>query len=98
VLADFVVDWTSSPRNPGCPGDSKREAKALVFTEPHCTLFFNGSSHKQSASAGVLLLTPDGEQFKYMVHLDFKATNNMAEYEALVFRLSTASSSSLEFR
>jgi ribonuclease HI len=25
-----------------------------------------------------------------MVHLDFKATNNMAEYEALIFRLSTA--------
>jgi ribonuclease HI len=24
-----------------------------------------------------------------MVHLDFKATNNMAEYEALLFRLST---------
>jgi ribonuclease HI len=38
---------------------------------------------------GVLLLTPDGEQFKYMVHLDFKATNNMAEYEVLVFGLST---------
>jgi hypothetical protein len=25
-----------------------------------------------------------------MVHLDFKATNYMAEYEALIFRLSTA--------
>jgi hypothetical protein len=25
-----------------------------------------------------------------MVHLDFKATNNMAEYEALTFRLSTS--------
>jgi hypothetical protein len=25
-----------------------------------------------------------------MVHLDFKATNNMAEYEALMFWLSTA--------
>jgi ribonuclease HI len=30
-----------------------------------------------------------GEQFKYMVHLDFKATNNMAEYEAFIFGLST---------
>ena len=27
---------------------------------------------------------------KYMVHLEFKATNNMAEYEALIFGLSTA--------
>jgi ribonuclease HI len=41
---------------------------------------------------GVLLLSPQGDQFKYMVHLDFKATNNMAEYEALLFGLSTAMS------
>jgi ribonuclease HI len=40
--------------------------------------------------AGVLFLTLDGEQFKYMVHLDFKATNNMVEYEALIFGLGTA--------
>jgi ribonuclease HI len=33
---------------------------------------------------------PRGEQFKYEVHIDIKATNNMAEYEALVFGLSTA--------
>jgi ribonuclease HI len=38
---------------------------------------------------GALLLTPNGEQFKYMVHLEFKATNNMAEYETLIFGLST---------
>jgi hypothetical protein len=34
---------------------------------------------KAGAGAGVLLLTPVGQQFKNMVHLDFKATNNMAE-------------------
>jgi ribonuclease HI len=70
-------------------GDSEPEVKALIFTKPYWTLFFDGSSHKQGAGAGVLLLTPDGEQFKYMVHLNFKATNNMAEYEALIFGLST---------
>jgi ribonuclease HI len=53
-------------------------------------LFFDGSSRKQGAGAGVLLLTLEGEQFNYMVHLDFKATNNMAEYAALMFGLSTA--------
>jgi hypothetical protein len=26
---------------------------------------------------GVILLTPHGEHIKYMVHLEFKATNNM---------------------
>jgi ribonuclease HI len=39
----------------------------------------------------VLLLAPQGDQFKYMVHLDFKATNNMAEYEALLYGLSALS-------
>jgi ribonuclease HI len=48
-------------------------------------LFFDGSSCRQGAGVGVLLLTSDEEQFKYMVHLDFQATNNMAEYEALIF-------------
>jgi hypothetical protein len=74
----------------GGPDDSELKAKALVFTEPHWTLFFDRSSCRQYVGAGVLLLTLEGEQFKYMVHLDFKATNNMAEYEALVFGLSNA--------
>jgi ribonuclease HI len=64
-------------------------SRAPVFTGPHWTLFFDGSSYKEGTGAGVLLLTPDGEQFKYVVHLDFKATNNMAEYEALIVGLST---------
>jgi ribonuclease HI len=38
----------------------------------------------------VVLIDPSGDQVKYMVHLEFKATNNMAEYEALIFGLSTA--------
>jgi ribonuclease HI len=38
----------------------------------------------------VVLLAPHGDQIKYMVHLDIKTTNNMAEYEALLFRLSIA--------
>jgi hypothetical protein len=89
VLADFIVDWTPSASPPGGQDNSEPEPKALVFTEPHWTPFFDGSSHKQGAGVGVLLLSPQGDQFKYMVHLDFKATNNMAEYEALLFGLST---------
>jgi hypothetical protein len=90
VLANFVADWTPPPCHPGGPDDNEPEVKALVFTEPHWTLFYDGSSHKQGARAGVLFLTPSGEQFKNMVHLNFKATNNMAKYEALIFGLSTA--------
>jgi ribonuclease HI len=38
----------------------------------------------------VVLVEASGDQVKYMVHLEFKATNNMAEYEALIFGLSAA--------
>jgi hypothetical protein len=89
VLADFIVDWTPSASPLGGSDDSEPEPRAPVFTGPHWTLFFDGSSHKQGDGAGVVLLALHEDQIKYMVHLDFKATNNMAEYESLLFGLST---------
>jgi ribonuclease HI len=53
-------------------------------------LFFDGSARHQVGGAGVVLIDPSGDQVKYMVHLEFKATNNMAEYKALIFGLSAA--------
>jgi ribonuclease HI len=38
----------------------------------------------------VVLIDPSCEQVKYTVLLDFKATYNMAEYEALIFGLMVA--------
>jgi ribonuclease HI len=40
----------------------------------------------------VVLIDPSGDQVKYMVHLQFKATTIMAEYEALIFGLTAAQS------
>jgi ribonuclease HI len=94
VLADIIMEWTPPPSAPGGPdpdSDPKpAEPKALVFTEPHWTLFFDGSARQQPGGAGVVLIDPSGDQVKYMVHLEFKATNNMAEYEALIFDLLAA--------
>jgi ribonuclease HI len=88
------VKWTPPLSAPGgLDPDSDptpTEPRASVFTEPHWTLFFDGSTRQQGGGAGVVLVDPSGDQVKYMVHLEFKATNNMAEYEALIFGLSTA--------
>jgi hypothetical protein len=89
VLANFIVEWTPSASPPGGPDNSEPEPRAPVFTGPHWTLFFDGSSRKLGAGVGVVLLALHGDQIKYMVHLDFMATNNMTEYEALLFGLST---------
>jgi hypothetical protein len=89
ILADFIAEWTPAPSVPGGPGDGSdpphQEVRAPVFTRPHWTLFFDGPARSRRAGAGVVLIDPCGEQLKYMVHLDFEATNNMAEYETLIF-------------
>jgi hypothetical protein len=61
VLIDFVVDWMPPPSIPGEPDGSTLEPPAPAFTGPHWALYFDGSSCKQGASAGALLLTPVGE-------------------------------------
>jgi hypothetical protein len=95
VLADFIVEWTPPPSAPGSPDPDSdptpAEPRGTVFTEPHWMLiFFDGSTRHQVGRAGVVLIDPSRDQVKYMVHLEFKATNNMAEYEALIFGLSAA--------
>ncbi|XP_025813041.1 uncharacterized protein LOC112890351 [Panicum hallii] len=94
VLADFVAEWTSTPCFPGDPDHGSDppppEVRAPVFTGPHWTIFFDGSARNKKVGAGMVLINPNGEQVKYMVLLDFEATNNMAEYEALIFGLTVA--------
>jgi hypothetical protein len=94
VLANFIVEWTpptSAPRGPDLDlNPTPAEPRGPVFTKPHWTLFFDRSARQQGGGAEVVLIDPSGDQVKYMVHLEFKATNNMVEYEALIFGLSTA--------
>ena len=44
----------------------------------------DGSSNEQGAGAGVMLISPEGRRILYALRLDFPATNNEAEYEALL--------------
>ena len=92
-MVDFVAEWTPSScpaRAPGGPVQLEPEKVEPVFTEPYWTLFFDGSSRNQGSGAGVLLLSPQGEEHKYMAYLGFKATNNMAEYKSLIHGLEIA--------
>ena len=44
----------------------------------------DGSSREQGSGAGIVLEGPEGEEICYAVKLEFTATNNQAEYEALI--------------
>ena len=47
-------------------------------------MYFDGSVMKTGAGAGLLFISPLGEHMRYMIRLHFPASNNMAEYEALL--------------
>jgi ribonuclease HI len=53
-------------------------------------MFFDGSLMKTGAGAGLLFISPLGKHLRYVLRLHFPASNNVAEYEALVNRLRIA--------
>ena len=48
------------------------------------TMFFDGSLMKTGAGAGLLFISPLGKHICYVLRLHYPASNNVAEYEALV--------------
>ena len=54
------------------------------------TVQIDGSATKKVGGAGVVLISPKKETLKYVVRLQFPATNNKVEYEALLTGLSLA--------
>ena len=72
VLADFVAEWTDTQLPP-------------VQVQAECwTMYFDGSLMKIGASMGLLFISPLRVHMRYMIQLHFAASNNIAEYEALV--------------
>jgi ribonuclease HI len=47
-------------------------------------MYFDGSLMKTGAGAGLLFISPLGKHLRYVIRLHFPASNNVAEYEALV--------------
>jgi ribonuclease HI len=47
-------------------------------------MYFDGSLMKTGAGAGLLFISPLGKHVRYVLRLHFLASNNVAEYEALV--------------
>jgi ribonuclease HI len=72
VLADFVAEWVDT------------QLPAAPIQPELWTMFFDGSLMKTGAGAGLLFISPLGKHLRYVLRLHFPASNNVAEYEALV--------------
>ena len=52
-------------------------------------MFVDSSSSAMGAGAGIVIITPEGIRLEHSFRLGFKASNNEAEYEALLAELKT---------
>jgi hypothetical protein len=59
-------------------------------------MYFDGSLKLEGAGAEVLLISPKGEQLKYVLQIFWKVLNNETKYEALLHgpRLTNSQASS----
>ncbi|XP_074310293.1 uncharacterized protein LOC141646214 [Silene latifolia] len=87
ALADFILDF--------CPA-TRVEAETGMVTllgdqeSGVWTLYIDGASNARGAGVGLVLWSPKGDMMVQAVRCEFKATNNEAEYEALVLGMQMA--------
>jgi hypothetical protein len=53
-------------------------------------MYFDESYTLKGAGAGIVPPSPEGDILKYVIQLEFPATNNIVEYEGLVTDLQLA--------
>ncbi|XP_075492466.1 uncharacterized protein LOC142530518 [Primulina tabacum] len=62
----------------------------LQENEDTWKVYVDGSSSKEGSGVGVVLISPAGKEVKLAVRLDFRASNNEAEYKAVLAGLRAA--------
>jgi ribonuclease HI len=78
ALIDFMAEWREN------------QVEAPTNQLEHWVMYFDGSLKLGGGGAGVLFMSPRGEQLKYMFQILFEVSNNEAKYEALLHGLRLA--------
>ena len=81
ILADFIMEFTSA---------EPTEATPLMPDLPTWRLSVDGAANAQGSDAGLILTSPDRIDMEYALRFDFQASNNEAEYEAVIAGLNLA--------
>ncbi|GJX11914.1 reverse transcriptase domain-containing protein [Tanacetum coccineum] len=83
IIADFIVErLEDNPPAEHMEEDEKPSEPWILFT--------NGSSCVDGSGVRLILTNPEGIEFTYALRFRFEATNNEAEYEALIVGLNIA--------
>ncbi|KAM1611109.1 hypothetical protein ACFXTN_021439 [Malus domestica] len=92
-MADFIADFTYPVDIVSTPKEVvslPSETQKIDPIAPAWSLYVDVSSNQQGYRAGLVFTTPDKLAMEYALRLKFKASNNEAEYEALLAGLRLA--------
>ena len=70
----------------------KAQALADFIADKKWIIHVDGSSTQHAGGIGVVLQSPEGDKLTYKIRLQYQATNNEVEYEALLKGLELAKS------
>ncbi|XP_074362906.1 uncharacterized protein LOC141703225 [Apium graveolens] len=96
ALADFVLEFDEEIDDKAIvlaeptSQESHQDEKKQELPHPWWTLHVDGAVNNSGSGAGIILITPEGHRLMSAIHLKFYATNNDAEYEALINGLKLA--------
>ena len=83
ILADFVMEFTSA---------ELAEAAQTPLDLPIWRLSIDGAANAQGSGVGLILTYLEGIDIEYALRFGFRASNNEAEYEAIIAGLNLAHS------
>jgi ribonuclease HI len=86
VLAEILAEFQYDPSNPSLLMPSETQ---LSLITGRWELFVDGASNSKGSGAGVVLISREGLILEQAFRLTFSASNNEAEYEALLIGLKT---------
>jgi ribonuclease HI len=92
ALADFVADFSNELKP-----EVDLEVKLLEETFEKWILYTDGASNVRGTGLGILLKSPQGDILPQSINCEFMATNNEAEYEALIAGLQLAKDMNIRY-
>uniref|UniRef100_A0A2N9FCU7 RNase H type-1 domain-containing protein n=1 Tax=Fagus sylvatica TaxID=28930 RepID=A0A2N9FCU7_FAGSY len=85
VLADFIAEFTPAEMGPMWVNHV-----SSIQQMEGWKLYTDGASNSRGSGLGVVLTAPQGQMMELAIRLGFPASNNVAEYEALLHGLRCA--------
>ena len=87
ILTDLVAEFTE-PEIEEIPSGGNMDEKLVSTISQYCLpmweVYVDGASNQKGSGVGLILVSPEKVVIEKSLRLDFSATNNKAEYKALV--------------